>query len=121
MRKFIEAPLTTIVSFEDPQPTDAPWLTFCQTPVYNFARMEEVVFNASGFRRTTFSPGEGFNPQQWAGNRDLLNMTMNDYLDYLTVPLWTTLSECTIRSGSGQSSPAGWNCAWPRKLEFFII
>jgi hypothetical protein len=107
--------MTTSITYEDLPVADAPWLTFCQTPVYSFAKMGEVAFNASGFRRSGFSTGEGFDIQKWAEYPATLNMTMNNYLEYVGVPLWTTMRDCTVMDAAGKAEHLGLrgNCPWP--------
>jgi hypothetical protein len=117
----MEEPMNTLISFENFQLDDVPWLTICQTPAFSFSRMENVVTNVTGSSRASFGLNEGLNTHQWSNYPPRLNMSTNEFLAYVGVPLWSVISSCSVQdTGRGFTSTLG-SCDWPASSEHRIL
>ena len=90
----MDGPITSSIELEDFQPEDIPWLTFCQTPTFNSAKMEEVLKNITGSATRAYFLREGYVIGDFSVYPSQLNLTKTEYLNMVSVPLWSVLHSC---------------------------
>jgi hypothetical protein len=106
--KYMQVPMTTIVTLERLNVEHMPWITVCPNPGVSFTRLEEYF----GDRGVVKNPGDkpearvpmgytllGLTPDELEAVFSQTNDTINDLLRNVSLPLWALTTECAVKGG----------------------
>jgi hypothetical protein len=104
---YNQVPMTTIVKLEKLDVEHMPWITVCPNPGVSFTRFEDYLADRGVVTNPRDEPAlrlpwlynlRGLTPDDLEGVFSQTKDTINDLLRKAALPVWTLMTDCTVRS-----------------------